>query len=140
MFVPPAGFPLSSFTPPQVSTLGAPPPILADRIDPRTGDIATLLEGDDPTDAAIQWQLTIRQGSGAALGDNGHRLHEITKATESAPTQIADEGRRVTAKFRERGDITDVLAEGSTPGGSTAIKALSLTYHNARTGRRVGGS
>lgn len=138
MFVPPAGLPLSAFTPRPVSTLGTLPPILADRIDPATGDVADLLEGDDPTDAALQWQFTVRQGAGAALGDNGNRLHLITKATEQAPVQIADEGRRVAAKFRDRGDIADVSVEGETLGTSTAIASLVLGYTNVATTDRSG--
>lgn len=119
--------------PPAPSTRGAPPPILADRIDPKTRDVMSLLEGDDPTDAALQWQATVRQGSGAALGDNGNRLHTITKGTEDAPTRIADEGRRIAAKFVQRGDVRDVVAEGDVIGGSTATAALQLTYTNTHT-------
>lgn len=119
--------------PPAPSTRGAPPPILAERIDPKTGDLATILEGDDPTDASIQWQATIRQGSGAALGNNGNRLHTITKATEDAPTRIADEGRRIMAKFVDRGDVRDVVVAGDVVGGSTATTALQVTYTNNHT-------
>lgn len=138
MFVPPAGLPLSAFTPSPVSTLGPPPPILAERIDPTTGEVLSILEGEDPTDAALLWQLRVRQGSGAALGDNGNRLHLITKATEGAPIQIADEGRRVTDKFRARGDVDEVVVTGSTPGGSTAIKALVVQYRNTHTAAKRG--
>lgn len=119
--------------PPPTSTRGAPPPILAERIDPKTGDLASILEGDDPIDAAIQWQATIRQGSGAALGSNGNRLHLITKATEDAPTRIADEGRRILQKFVDRGDASDIAVEGDVVGGSTATAALQVTYFNTRT-------
>lgn len=97
-----------------------------------------MLEGDDPIDAAIQWQFTVRQGAGAALGDNGHRLHLITKATESAPLRIADEGRRVLAKFRERGDIDNVNVSGDVGGGSTATAALVAEYTNTTTSERAG--
>ena len=138
MFLPPAGYPLSAYTPPILGAVLPPPPILADRIDPKTGDISSLSAGDDPTDAGIQWQLTIRQGEGAANGDNGNRLHLIRKASEQAPLQIADEGKRVAAKYLARGDIVDVLAEGATPGGSTAIGALQLTYTNTHTTARRG--
>ena len=141
MFVPPAGFPLSSYTPPAVSTFGPPPPILAEKIDPTTGELLSILEGADPTDAALAWQFRIRQGSGAALGDNGTRLHLITKGTERAPVQIADEGRRVASKFVRRGQISGVVSEGAVEGGATAIGALVLTYENAATKKRttIGG-
>lgn len=141
MFIPPAGYPLSSYTPPTLGAVEPPPPIFADRFDTTTGDIADLLEGDDPTDAALLWQFTIRQGSGAALGNNGTRLHEIRKATDSAPGQIADEGRRVTEKFQARGDIRDVTVTGEVVGDSTAIAALEVKCTNVHTARStvIGG-
>lgn len=135
MFIPPAGYALSAYTPPPLGAVEAPPPILADRFDTKTGDISTLIEGDDPTDAALQWQFTIRQGSGAAIGDNGNRLHEIRKATDSAPIQIEDEGRRVVQKFERRGDIKDVSVSGAVVGESTAIAALEVRCRNVHTGR-----
>jgi hypothetical protein len=138
MFIPPAGYPLSAYTPPELGRVPPPIPILADRISTVTGDVESLAVGVDPTDAALQWQFTIRQGEGAANGTNGARLHLITKATEQAPTQIADEGRRVVAKYVERGDIVDVVAVGGTPGGATAIAALDLRYHNVHTDRAQG--
>jgi len=136
MFIPPAGYPLSAYTPPNLAAVPPPPAILADRFDTETGDVATLLEGDDPTDAALQWQFTVRQGSGAALGDNGNRLHEIRKATEQAPTRLADEARRVVQKFVQRGDLTDVEVTGAVVGESTAIGAVEVRAHNVHTGRR----
>lgn len=132
-FIPPAGYPLSAYTPPVLGALPRPPAILAKKIDVKTGD-ASLLEGADPTDAALQWQLTVRQGSGAALGDNGNRLHTITKGTQQAPQQIKDEGTRIAGKFEDRGDIENVQIEGDVIGGSTAERALKVTYTNTHTG------
>ena len=127
-----------AFPPPPLapSTRGAQPPILAERIDPKTGDLATILEGDDPTDAAIQWQALVRQGSGAALGDNGNRLHTITKGTEDAPTRIADEGRRIMSKFVTRGDVSEVAVTGDVVGGSTATASLAISYRNNHTSKK----
>jgi hypothetical protein len=142
VFIPPAGYALSSYTPPNVAAVPPPPIILADQIraldpnNPERGyDIADLLEGDDPTDAALQWQFTVRQGSGAALGENGNRLHLIRKATAGAPIQIADEGRRVVQKFQARGDIENVTVTGEVQGDSTAIAALEVRCRNVHTGR-----
>lgn len=155
MFIFPAGYALSAYTPPLLGAILPPAGILAERVDPTTGELTSLLPGerpnaaaacslhasDDPTDAAILWQFRIRQGQGAANGTNGTRLHAIRKATEQAPGQIADEGRRVLAKFEGRGQVSNVAAAGATPGGSTAIAALEVSYDNASTGARarVGG-
>lgn len=144
MFIPPAGYALSSYTPPLLGALDPPAPILADRwravdsrVPERGYDIADLEEGDDPTDAALLWQFTVRAGSGAALGTNGNRLHEIRKATEQAPTRLADEARRVVQKFVQRGDLTDVEVTGAVVGESTAIGAVEVRAHNVHTGRRA---
>lgn len=129
----PAGFPLSAYTPPNVHATPPPPPILADRWDPARNDIATLWEGDDPTDAALQWQCTIREGGGAALGSNGARFHRVTKGTDTAALQLSDEGRRIAARYVQRGDIRDVKVSGAVEGGSTAIGAVVIAYINEHT-------
>lgn len=143
MFIPPAGYPLSTYTPPLVGALDPPPPILADKwraVDadhPERGyDIADLDAFDDPTDAALLWQFTVRAGSGAALGTNGNKIHMIRKATEQAPIQLEDEARRVVQKFITRGDITDVEVTAEVVGGSSAIGAIEVRAHNVHTGRR----
>jgi plasmid stability protein len=145
VFIPPAGTtPLSAYTPPRPGALLPPPAILADRVDPITRDISSLLEGEDPTDAALQWAFTIRQGSGAALGDLGHRLHTIRKATDGSSVQAADEARRVLRRFVQRGDVRDVDVAAGVVGSSTATSAVVIALTNTRTGRalrqRVGGA
>lgn len=130
MFIPPAGFPFSTYTPPDVTTLGPPPIVLADVIDRATGDAASFLAGADPIDAALGWQFTVRQGSGAALGTNGHRLHTITKATPQARVQLADEARRVGAKFEARGQLADVAVSASVTDGGTATGLIEMRARN----------
>lgn len=140
MFIPAAGSPLSSLAPPRQGQVPRPPGILADRwepIDPADStkgfDISALDEGDDPTDAAIGWQFMIRQGSGAALGTNGNRLHTITKATDGAAVQLADEGKRVMRKFEQRGDVRAVTVQAEVIGDSTATGAIVVACKNVHT-------
>lgn len=110
---------------------------MADRIDPLTGDIATLLEGDDPTDAAIQWQFTVRQGTGAALGANGHRLHRIKKAVDGVEVQLQDEAKRVMRPFVQRGDVRELTVTAGVIGDSTATAAVEVACKNVHTEQRT---
>lgn len=140
VFIVPCGYPLSAYSPPVVGALSLPPIVLADRLVSQAdaaaapsaipGDLFTLLAGDDPIDAAIAWQFTVRQGGGAALGDNGHRLHTITKATPQAPVQLADEARRVVQKFIDRGQLANVEVAADVIGGSTATGAIEMHATN----------
>lgn len=136
-FIPPAGSPLSSFTPPVVGALQRPPLILADQIDPTTGDLSSLTEGNDPTSAAIQWQFTVREGTGIALGTGGHRLHKIRKATDGAQIQIQDEGKRVMRKFEDTQQVENVTVKGATVGSTTATAALEIQCTNTLTERAI---
>lgn len=141
MFIPPpAPLPVAPS-----NALPPPPILLAELIDTKTGDARSFLAGDDPLDAAIQWQFTVRQGSGAALGTNGHRLHTITKATPQAPAQLADEARRVVGKFIERGQLGDVEVEGAIVGDATATGAVQIQATNVPAARatrvvQIGGA
>lgn len=105
---------------------------MAVKFDPATGDVADLLEGDDPTDAHIQWQFTVREGSGAAVV-GGHRLHTIKKATDGAPVQLSDEAKRVMRVFVQRGDVKNLEVSAGVVGSSTAIAAVEIACTNVYT-------
>lgn len=138
LLIPPAGTsPLSAYTPPRPGALLPAPFIMADKIDPATGDLASLLEGADPTDAQIQWQFTVRQNSGAALGVNGHRLHLIKKATDGAKVQLEDEAKRVMRPFVQRGDVKDLEITAGVVGDSTATAAVEIACTNVYTEQRA---
>lgn len=133
MFIPAAGSPLSAFTPPRVGALPPPAGVLSRKFDTSTRDVADLFTGEDPTDAALRWQLTIRRGSGAALGDNGNELHLIRKATDDAPVRLRDEAKRVVRKYERRGDIADVEVIAEAVGTNTATAAVQISCRNTHT-------
>ncbi len=126
VFLPPPSTPPASPSPP----LPLPPLVLADVIDPTTGDAVSFLAGADPVEAALQWQFTVRQGSGSALGTNGHRLHTITKATPQAPMQLEGEVRRVAQKFVGRGQLADLDVAATVEGESTATGVIAASATN----------
>lgn len=134
MFLPPPSVPPASPS----SALPRPPIVIADVIDPATGNAVSFLAGADPVEAAVQWQFTVRRGSGAALGDNGHELHTITKATPQAPMQLEDEARRVASKFVARGqlanlEVTATITEESTATGIIEASATNVLAERATT-------
>jgi len=86
---PPAG--LSPASDPVVDDLGtqAPPPaILADRINPVTGDFESLFRGRPLADAFAIEALRVQRGTGAAVRDLGNRFRELTHVEDDAPELI----------------------------------------------------
>jgi hypothetical protein len=126
---------MGTWTPPTVGALPLPPILLAERIDPETRELVSVNLGEDPIDAALQWQFTVRQGSGSAIGTNGHRMHTIKKATPQAPVQLADEARRVVQKFVQRGQLEKVSIQSAIVGGSTATGAVQIAARNVLADR-----
>lgn len=77
--IPPAGTsPASAFEVLSYAPPGEPPLILADKIDPLTGDLASLLEGADLATAFAIEAMRIQRWTGAAVRDTGNRYHELT--------------------------------------------------------------
>ena len=79
---PAASFELAGFEPQR-----DPPAILADDIDPKTGEFRTLTAGSGIADGMAQFLLTVQRGSGASVRNFGQRFREIThndgRATDS---------------------------------------------------------
>ena len=64
--------PLGFFVAP--SALGPPSPLLADNVDPKTKDFASLFVGADPVDDAVQVALMTNRGSGGSVLQTGIKL------------------------------------------------------------------
>jgi hypothetical protein len=84
---------------------GQPPGILADAIDPYTGEYLSILKGMDPIDAQVLDALTIKRGSGAAVRNDGQRFADIKKVDDAAATLIDGETRRALSRLVENQDI-----------------------------------
>lgn len=86
MSVPPSGItPAASFELAGFEPQLPPPTILADKLDPATGDFASLTETRTVADGLVTYLLGVRRGSGAAQRSFGHRFREIRHADEQAP-------------------------------------------------------
>lgn len=76
---PAASFELAGFEPQR-----APPTILADMIDPKTGDFASLTRGRSVADGIVQHLTAVQRGSGAAVRNFGQRFREVTHNDETS--------------------------------------------------------
>ncbi len=83
--IPPAGSgPASAFDVQAFAVQLEPPAILADRIDPITGDFASLLEGRPLADAFAIEALLVQRGTGAAVMETGNRYRELSHVEDDS--------------------------------------------------------
>lgn len=87
--IPPGGLsPASAFSAPALGVQAPPPAILADRINPQTGDFESLFVGRPLADAFAIEALRVQRGTGAAVRDLGHRFRELTHVEDDSPELI----------------------------------------------------
>lgn len=132
MAIPPAGLtPAGFFVPQLFSEPTEPPGILADAIDPETGEYLSISRGIDPVDEQVLVALTLRRRSGAAVMDDGHEFDQIRKVDDSARTVIDAETRRALSRLAGNGDIklrkVYAVAEPGNDWGE-----VSVEYENTR--------
>jgi len=88
MTIPAGVLPLSAFTELSGVPLGGPIPILADLMDPTTGDYLSLTKGRSPVDGAIVEGFRVERGSGPAVQNVGHTLREVRHTDASSIAEI----------------------------------------------------
>lgn len=118
-----------------VST-SSPPAILADKIDATTGELESLITGQDPVDAAVIHIARTRRGSGAAVLDIGHRFHEITKNDERAPDLARSYVREMFLDMTRDGRIEIHDIDTTQFGTLSDGLGIFLAYTNLRTGEK----
>ena len=134
--IPPAGIsPIGVVAPVEFSSPARPPAILADDIDPATGELRSILRGIDPVDSQVVTRARTRRGSGASVAGVGHRFHDIDKVDEQVVMRARHEAELAFADLVERRDIRidDIQAEEAPGRGDGAN--LFMAYTNLRTGR-----
>ena len=82
-----------------------PPAILADDIDPATGELRSILRGIHPVDAHVITALRTERGSGVSVMATGQRFRDVRKIDDSFPRRIQDECELALATLIARGDI-----------------------------------
>lgn len=75
------------------------PGMLSDPIDPRTGDLLSIEQYLDPTDAAVLHQFRLRYRTGTATGQAGHRFSEISHVDDRTRQRARTEVFRLLEPF-----------------------------------------
>jgi len=119
---------------PSVGTQAAPPVILADYIDPETRDFASMLYTLDQIDAQVIIAITTKRGSGAAVRDVGHKLHNLKKIKDSIKTDITAEIKTATKKLVTNGDITLKPIDFTSIDRGNQQVDFVVSWYNRRSG------
>jgi len=132
MSIPPAGLtPAGFFVPQLFASPTDPPGILADAIDPQTGEYLSISRGIDPIDSQVLTALTLVRGSGAATQDDGQDFLAIKKVDETTATLIEAETRRALGRLVVSGDIK-IKRVYPNADPDTDIGTVAVDYVNSR--------
>lgn len=105
--IPAAGVtPLSYFLGTQGIAPGEVVPILADPIDPLTGEYLSLFRGFDPTDAAMLTAFRTKRGTGSAVANVGQRFSDAKKIDPYLEPFLREEVRLASKDIVDAGDAT----------------------------------
>lgn len=137
--IPAAGVtPVGGPYPAALAVLEQAPPILADKIDPATGEYESILAGRDPVDAAVLVAVSIAMGTGAAVLSTGNRFRDAKFVDDKDKRVLESSARTALAKLVARGDIeilfikVEELADFSVSGGVNDFLELTIIYLNKR--------
>lgn len=126
--VPAAGVTLAGFfVPIAYVSPGDPPGILADAIDPATGEYLSISRGFDPTDAAVLSSLTIQRASGSAVSDVGQRYQDLRILDDGAAQFISAETSRA---LKSLVDSKQIKLDSVEPTIGTDWAEVKVAYQN----------
>lgn len=110
-----------------------PIPILADHINPDTGEITNLLASRTPVDGAVIEGFRVDRGSGPAVLNVGHTLRRIRHTDDSSLAEVPTRARDAVVEMERLGLVR---FEGATTelneeqdGLRTVAKVTDLTAH-----------
>jgi hypothetical protein len=129
--MPPGG--LSPASSPETAELGRqepPPAILADRINPLTGDFESLFLGRSLADAFAIEALRVQRATGAAVRDLGNRFREITHVEDDAPELIESMAREAFGDAENAGVARLVQVTVETDPGDPAQLSTVIEYRD----------
>ena len=134
MALPPVTTPLSGWVPNPEDPAEPPPAILADWIDPQTGDFASLLQSLDPIDAAVAFAFEVERDSGAAVQGVGHRFRSIRYVGPETPDLVASVAREAVSALVDEGLVDLEATRVETSGADVAAE---IDFVNRVTGRAM---
>jgi hypothetical protein len=137
-----AGVSAASFgAPTEFVSPAKPPAILADNIDPATGEFVSILSGIHPVDSHVITALRTERGSGVSVMATGQRFRDVRKVDDAFARRIQDECEIALAHLIERRDIMvpkiAVVEDGDT--GHLYFVYANLRAQNRRK-RKPDGS
>jgi hypothetical protein len=101
-----AGVSAASFgAPTEFVSPAKPPAILADNIDPSTGEYLSILSGIHPVDSHVITALRTHRGTGVSVMATGQNFRSVTKIDDAFSRRIQDECELALAPLIDRGDI-----------------------------------
>jgi hypothetical protein len=134
MSVPPAGVSLAGFfLEEKFVDETKPPGILADAVDPKSGELLSIVRGFEPTDAALFAALAIKRGSGAAVETVGQRFEDIRMIDPSTPGAVRSEVDTALAHLVADKQVT---LQRVQPVVGTDWAEAQITYVNRAQNRR----
>lgn len=101
-----------------------PPAIVADMIDPATGDFLSVVDSATIADGLVVHLMRTQRGSGAAVLEFGQRFREIRHVTSDSPELAESMVREALQPAVDAGVVRFEQIEGQVdPGDSTQINA-----------------
>lgn len=121
--IPPAGFsPASAFELVGQAAQQNPVPILADMIDPNTGDYESVEDSATIADGLVVQLLRVQRDSGAAVLKFGQRFREIRNVTGDAPELADSLAREALQPALDAGIVAfEQLSSGVNPDDPTQV-------------------
>lgn len=123
--IPAGAVPLGAFTEFPVTPGAAPLPVLADFIDPLTGDFLDLLASRTPVDGAIIEGLRVERNSGPAVALVGTTLREIRNTDATSLSEVRGRTRDGLAELEREGlaKLVSATVELNSQGDSVNVAA-----------------
>jgi hypothetical protein len=123
--IPPAGVtPASAFSLTQHAVSEPPPAILADAIDPATGEYLSITESATIADGLVVHLLRTQRGSGAAVLEFGQRFRELTHVTSESPETVESMVREALRPASDAGVVRfKQIAAEVDPGDGSQLNA-----------------
>jgi hypothetical protein len=133
--IPPAGVsPAGFFVAQTFADPGLPPGILADAIDPATGEFMSIRMGMHPVDAQVLLAVTVKRKSGASVMDDGQDFDSIRKIDDQALSLIEAKTRLILKRLIDNRDI-EIVSLTPVVDPTTASGYTSFQYRNLRQRR-----
>lgn len=135
--IPPAGVtPASAFATQQHAVSEPPPAILADMIDPATGEYQSIVDSATIADGLVVHLLRTERGTGAAVLTTGQRFRELTHVTSDSPEVLESMVREALRPASDAGVVAFKQIEAEADGTDGSQMNTGIQYTDLLAPRR----